>query len=372
MFTVVTTNPSSLIPGSGTFTGKICFDLAQGNDGANSCGSLTGRLSQQTNFSDRNSQDGATGSYSGVQVYTFTPTGAVSHVRFAYVEDIDNYSPSVDSIVPALATYATADNISTACKVTVYYRKELNDDLQGTTRFTGNKLKLYAIYNSQNTYSDTANDARLELGVSLQDCSCCGAYATGDKWLNFMCYNLGANESYDPFTPCDSIQGAMYKWGIATPVISQYENVTYSGTYSNWDTKGGTPPVTTDDWDMKTANPCPAGWRLPALTEWEAVTSNNKNQKTYPGTWINDATNFSAGIQIGEALFLPADGYRFRSTGQLANRGVWGSYWSSSASSTDVNRGDCLYFSNNVFQYYYGINDVNSRLYGYSVRCVAD
>jgi uncharacterized protein (TIGR02145 family) len=364
VFTVnVAVNPANLTPGSGTFTGKICFDLAQGNDDAYNCGLLSGRLSRQTDFLNRNSQDGSPGPYSGVQVYTFTPNGSVSHVRFAY-EEVRGIS--VERIETA-SPYATGNNISTACKVTVYYRTDLNTGLLGTTRDTGNRLKLYAIYNSSPVYSSALDDEMLEILVSLQDCSCCGAYtdAAHAQWLNFMCHNLGANESYDPFTPRDSIHGTMYKWGVATPALTQYENVTISDSFSDWESRGTPPNTSNIDWNMITDNPCPAGWRVPTYDEWVNVLSNNT--LAWQGDWTNSFTNFSSGLQIGDALFLPAAGSRMKGeNGKLNNRGESGIYWSSSAVSMsgwsivfDVNRIDTT------------VGD-SPRFNGYSVRCVAD
>jgi hypothetical protein len=98
----------------------------------------------------------------------------VSHVRFLYTETA---GVSIDRIVPQGA-YATQNNINTACKVTVYYKSSLDNDLKGTTRTTGNKLTLYAIYNDGPTNNGT--DRLLALNVSLQDCSCCdGAVVLG-------------------------------------------------------------------------------------------------------------------------------------------------------------------------------------------------
>ncbi|SIR03763.1 hypothetical protein SAMN05880574_1631, partial [Chryseobacterium sp. RU37D] len=41
----------------------------------------------------------------------------------------------------------------------------------------------------------------------------CGAYIAPGQWKDFMCHNLGADVSADPFTPSASIQGAKYQWG---------------------------------------------------------------------------------------------------------------------------------------------------------------
>jgi uncharacterized protein (TIGR02145 family) len=360
--------PDSLPTGSGTFTGKTCFDLATGNDNVNLCGSVSGRLSQQTDFSNRTPQDGATGSYSGVQVYTFTPIKNVSRIRFAYME---TSGISIERIEPASTAYAISDNINTACKVTVYYRKELNNELKGITRDDGNKLTLYAIYNSDATYSTPANDQMLELSISLQDCSCCGAYTNAAKthWLNFMCHNLGANEDADPFVPAATIHGAKYGWGVATPALTQQEDqdqINDAGfSESEWSAKAGIPPEGSDSWNIKTANPCPAGWRVPTQAEWVNVIASNT--LTYTGEWTGNRTDFTSGLKIGDALFLPAAGLRNYSGGELGNRGSFGYYWSSNAHSTS---GNYLSFYNGYA--YAGTYGYAKRSFGYSIRCVAE
>jgi uncharacterized protein (TIGR02145 family) len=364
-------DPASLPHGSGALTGKTRFDLALGNNGVNSCIPVSERKNQKTNFADRTQQDGATAPYSGVQVYTFTPKAGetVSHVRFDYVE---TSGVSIDSIVPELTTYATADNINAACKVIVYYRTTLNTELQGTTRNTGHKLKLYAIYNSDASYSTPANDQVLELSISLADCNFCGAYVSKnpDVWLDFMCHNLGADENADPFTPAAAIHGARYKWGLKDPAATQLEDQdpAYNNGFADWDSRGGTPPTSEDDWNMTTANPCPQGWRVPTIAEWSAVTNTSNNALARQGTWSTtptDYTNFSVGLKIGDALFLPAAGNHFTF---LLGRGNGGCYWSSNA------RGDMCcnglefkndYVDTNANRCYYRIN-------GFNVRCVAD
>jgi uncharacterized protein (TIGR02145 family) len=356
-------NPAFLPHGSGALTGKTRFDLALGNDGANNCIPVSDRQSQKTNFTNRESQDGATAPYSGVQVYTFTPSKPVSHVRFAYEE---TSGVSIESIVPDSPDYATADNINAACKVTVYYRAELNSELQGTTRTTGNKLKLYAIYNSDASYSTAANDQALGLSVSLQDCNSCGAYVSKNPnvWLNFMCHNLGADETADPFTPAAAIHGAKYKWGVAIPFVTQEEDQDPETniSFTDWPNRGGTSPESDDDWDMITANPCPVGWRVPAKTEWANVMANNA--QIFEGdSWISSRDNFSNGLKIGDALFLPAAGQYYYTTFEY--RGLYGNYWCSN--SYGINKYN-IYFTNEQTN----VNVIAATSYSKSVRCVAD
>jgi uncharacterized protein (TIGR02145 family) len=350
VFTVnVTVNPASLPRGSGSFTGPTCLDLARGNE--STCGTLSGRLNMRTDFLNRTLQDRTGGSYSGVQVYTFIPPGAVSRVRFA-CEEIRGVS--VDRI--EYADYS-GNNISTACKVTVYYREELDSELLGTTRDTGCKLKLYAIYNSDAEYSTPTNDKMLGLLVSLQDCSCCGAYFN-TQWLNIMCHNLGADEGADPFTPSAAIHGAKYKWGSATPSLTQEEDQdpAYNNSVSDWSSRG-TAQSTGSVWS-DTNNPCPPGWRIPTQAEWSII-----GNRTQIGDFkINSVTNFTSGIMVGDALFLPAAGTH-NSAGPN-NRGASGVYWANEMSGTGAK---IVNFQNGS----YGTGNTMSINSGVSVRCVA-
>jgi uncharacterized protein (TIGR02145 family) len=353
----------ALDSGRGTFTGKLCFDLAQGNDDLNGCGAISGR--ESTDFSNRNPQGEATAAtapYTGVQVYTFTPEAGkkVSHVRFEYLE---TSGLSVDHIVPESSAYATADGINYACKVTVYYREDLDDELKGITRDDSRKLKLYVIYNPEETYSDPAKDVMIELSLSFQDCACCGAYLDADKrqWLNFMCHNLGADENYNPFTPSPHIQGAKYKWGVDSPATTQAQDLDENFVITNW-SDYTTPPSGTDDWDMINANPCPSGWRVPAKDEWVAVASNN----------LATSNSRQAGMWIGDALFLPAAGQReMLQNGILRGTSSSGYYWSSS-STYDGSESYNLII--NIEPLYDDINGSSSilRAYGFSVRCVEE
>jgi uncharacterized protein (TIGR02145 family) len=366
-FTVnVEADPASLTPGSGSFSGKTCFDIANENSGG-ICGEPAGRTSQKTDFSNRNSQDGATSSYTGVQVYTFTPTNAVSHVRFYYTEPVG--ISIVESIVAQSSSYETGNSISSSCKVTVYYKTSLDNDLKNYTRLnTPYKLKLYAVYNSDATYSTSNNDKVLELNITLQDCSCCGAYTnkSANTWLTFMCHNLGAEESYDPFTPSKYIHGHKYQFGLANVALSMADDQSDPGNVSGWSTSMNS---NTGAWPTGN-DPCPAGWRLPSQVEWANVISTSNNDlirvpDDQASTWTNSSTNYNTGLKIGDALFLPAAGNRIYSTGSLNSRGNYGAYWSSSANGTD---GYYMSFRRTSQD----TTDSTHRSTGFSVRCVTE
>jgi hypothetical protein len=194
VFTVnVKENLAKLTPGRGDFFGKTCFDITNANgEPGNNCGTLSDRTLQESPV---------TPNYSGVQIYTFTPTDVVSHVRFYYTEPTG--ISVIDSIVPMSSTYEAGNSISSSCKVTVYYRTSPDGDLKNYSRMnTPCKLKLYAVYNSDANYSTPTNDKVLELNIALQDCSCCGAYT-----------NKSANTC-----AAAAIHGAKYKFGLKDPL----------------------------------------------------------------------------------------------------------------------------------------------------------
>jgi uncharacterized protein (TIGR02145 family) len=340
------------------FTGKLCFDIATGNSGINGCSTTDAR--QKTVFTDRTSQDGVYAApYSGVQVYTFTPSSAVSNVRFGFTEVV-GAGKIVERIVPS--TDYSGNGISSACKVTVNYKSSLQNDLSGLTRDIGLKLKLYVIYN------DGDADRVIELNTFLQDCACCDAKVSTTKWLNFMCHNLGADMSSNPFTPLAANHGAKYQFGVKDAVLSQATDQANTGAVAGWN---GSVTGSSTGWLVEN-NPCPPGWRLPTKEEWAGVLANNTITRTNNGgsSWASSygswSTNtFGNAIKFGVALVLPTVDYRLYNNGDLNNRSNYGYYWSSTAE--DTVSGYDMYFTWN------GTTTANqNRSYGMAVRCVAE
>ncbi|MDR1592018.1 MAG: fibrobacter succinogenes major paralogous domain-containing protein [Prevotellaceae bacterium] len=352
--------------GSGTFSGKRCFDIATtGNDDINSCGTTAVRTFQKTDFIDRTSQDGVSAApYSGVQEYTFTPFGTVNNVRFYFSETVGG-GHIVDSIVPN-TNYSGSITSGTKCKVKVYYKESLQSTLLNKTRDQAFKLKLYAVYN------DGSADRVLELNTSFQDCSCCGAYtkaaASSDiVWRAFMCHNLGANQAADPFTPAAEIHGAKYKWGVSNAAVTQAQDQdpAYKSSVPDW-TNITKPPTTSADWNMTSANPCPDGWRVPTKEEWTAVINTSNNAITKVGTnWSSVNNNYTTGMQVGDALFLPAAGGRDTSGKLYYAPGTDSYYWSTVASGTSS--GNTLHF----YETNQKTDFVLTRSHGLSVRCIS-
>jgi uncharacterized protein (TIGR02145 family) len=214
----------------------------------------------------------------------------------------------------------------------------------------------------------------------------CSAFVASGVSKIFMCHNLGANTSADPFTPSWELNGNYYQWGrnptcfgrdgidganpCTSPVYgaaAPWGNTTgndNAGAITGWSTT----PAANGAWadGSKTVNdPCPAGWRVPTATQLAGLADNTLNPRTSVGSWTENSTNYGTGHRFGQSLFLPAAGDRFNSNGSLVNRGRHGFYRSSTESFSS--------FAQILFFYSDGVSvESYSRTFGFSVRCIAE
>ena len=135
-------------------------------------------------------------------------------------------------------------------------------------------------------------------------------------------------------------------WSSTDPLVNSNGGTTWDNTYA-----------TGVEWG-RINDPCPAGWRVPTREELESLVESGSAWLRYNGIY---------GRVFGVAsnqLFLPAAGLRF-TTGELSNVGLWACYWSSTAHGTGS--GWFLSFGS-------GSSTVvsNSRINGFSVRCVSE
>ncbi|AJW65184.1 Fibrobacter succinogenes major domain (Fib_succ_major) [Elizabethkingia miricola] len=205
----------------------------------------------------------------------------------------------------------------------------------------------------------------------------CGVYlgAGNTQWSDFMCYNLGADQSIDPFTASAIVHGDKYQWGAQTDETgrhySQSDDQNNSGAIMGWNTIGK-PNGSWSDSGKTLNDPCPSGYRVPSRTEWQNIINNNKNIERV-GSWANDG-NYTSALYFRDAsnirtLMLPVAGFRESISGNLLNRGNIILYWSSSESDSSYPLGQYsygLYINPSTLS----ISNVG-RVSGLSVRCIA-
>jgi len=197
----------------------------------------------------------------------------------------------------------------------------------------------------------------------------CGALIAPDTWKEFMCWNLGANYTSDPFTPSADLNGDYYQWGSKTPaatrdyIVGSWSSTVLATVYGDGTT---TPSTTKSDND-----PCPPGYRVPNKDEWVGVLNitytnlNSRTNKPEGAAWVPGDTNW-VGSMFGDALFLPATGWRSNNDiGDLNDRGYTGNYWTSTMVNTVSDISSNVYFSRNS-TYLTG----TQRAMGCSIRCI--
>jgi uncharacterized protein (TIGR02145 family) len=198
---------------------------------------------------------------------------------------------------------------------------------------------------------------------------------TGRTWMD---RNLGANRAATSSTDAESY-GSLYQWGRGSDghqCVNRYagDGVTTSGTtatLSSSDTPGHGNFITTNtspnDWRSPqnnnlwqgvngTNNPCPSGYRIPTLAEWN----------TERLSWVIapiSSTNNAAGA-FASPLKLPLAGQR-TSNGSLGNVGNFGILWSDAVSNSLAR--PLVIYSTGADN---SLDSTTPRSIGNSVRCI--
>ncbi|MBI9068930.1 MAG: hypothetical protein JEZ09_16660 [Salinivirgaceae bacterium] len=183
---------------------------------------------------------------------------------------------------------------------------------------------------------------------------------TGKVWMD---RNLGATQVATSSTDA-AAYGDLYQWGRGTDGHQIRTSVT-TATLSSSDTPGHAEFITISnspfDWRSTqndnlwqgvngVNNPCPAGYRIPTETEFDAER-------------LSWSENNSIGA-FASPLKLAVAGCRDGSNGSLSTVGSFGSYWSS----TESNTYSCslTFYSNGAY------TSIGIRAGGFSVRCIKD
>ena len=207
-----------------------------------------------------------------------------------------------------------------------------------------------------------------DLGSTTFTAPVCRAKTSATEFRNFMCYNLGAAfTGVDPSTPAWEINGGYWQWGRSTMAAAGPSGIDpNSGGVTGWLTTSAANGSWTDA-SKTSSDPCPAGFRVPTRTQWEAVLANNSISGV--GSWTSGTSNYTSGRAIGTELFLPAAGYRSTSSGALISRNSIGVYWSSTETTTATLAWYLTFDSSTIVTG--STNTAYARAAGLSVRCIA-
>jgi uncharacterized protein (TIGR02145 family) len=340
--------------GSGVFVGRTCFDVAESNDGG-TCGPLSERRAE-TLTANGLLADFST-SVTNTQIYTFTPSGTVSNVRFRIVEPTGYAGQIVESVLGGDA----GNNISSPVTCQIIYKNDLNAKASGKTETDALRLEIYVVYNDGANNDGT--DKVLKLTALIKDCICCGAKTIDGGWLNFLCYNLGADptlatpaqqQAASPATTwinsdgvtTSRIYGNYYQWGnnlALTSIASITENNWKNATTTTAGTPGYFGSSYNNVWDDGGAkgvnDPCPEGFRIPSKADLFSIANNVSGNSDL---WTNSASGVTTasgnvwtykattthGELIGNRLFLPLAGSRGgTATNSIWEQGSYGGYW---------------------------------------------
>jgi hypothetical protein len=253
-------------------------------------------------------------------------------------------------------------------------------------------LNSYYCVVSDNYTSTTTPLAEVAIG--------CGAKTVSGDWLKFMCYNLGADTSLDPFTwnsvndsTSQDIKGWLFQWGRVADGHQWRSSTTTPGPYTGTLTDIGQIPEsastfygrfiisTISDWRSPSditlwdpaalSNPCPGGWRVPSRSEVLALMmAIPANVNVAFEDAIGNNWSFVNGAVVKPdfetvTLYLPAVGQR-DIEGNLTLVGRSGGYRLSTPS---LQTGMAYSFG---FATMTMATNVGTNRYGGAVRCVAN
>ena len=166
----------------------------------------------------------------------------------------------------------------------------------------------------------------------------------------------------------ESSTSATIATNIQNPIKHYYNSSNYgpcNTTYYNmWDAQNTATNNVTSATKKTIYDPCPPGFCIPTGNLWYYF-GNGSNRSNTTFNTTNKGATWNIGI-TGDALWLPAAGYRSNSSGALGGVGSNGYYWSATPLSTSNGRN--LYFDSVNWRW-----NVNmGRAYGFSVRPVAE
>ena len=235
----------------------------------------------------------------------------------------------------------------------------------------GDYIDEYGINHGQGVEIDGVVWAPVNCGYHKDDYEYGKLYQWGRKYGQGYDGNLYDVNGQNVGTYSDSSVPSIEEGGVSvvTGNHPSKENIFYIVTLVNyydwvypqdgklWNSGTESKPVKTE------YDPCPEGWRVPTYAELNELRQNRSSWTSKDGQngyWFSGASSYNDKVP---QVFFPAAGRRDDFTGTANTRGDRGDYWSSGPLG-------CYAYSLYFRSSYANMNDIGSRAYGYSVRCV--
>jgi uncharacterized protein (TIGR02145 family) len=309
-----------------------------------------------------------------------------------YEEEGDPNS-TVTELTPTLTVVASGAGLTYQ-----WYKKATNKNAADIPVATTQTYKPVVTAWGMDSYYCVVSNAYGSVKSDVADVAAgCGAKTVSGGWLKFMCYNLGADRTKDPFVFNEndaSILGNFYQWGrnvaIARTTEEAPDNFIKPTAYPNdWKIPEGYATALDATYHQDehlwrnhrpgNNDPCPVGWHVPSQSAFGAIFKGIADadiiENATANTWDPSGRTWVAGTGNGgyavkpdgrtTTLFFPAAGLRNAAEGVMRYVGRTGCYWTSTIASTAA-----------LSVYLDGLSvftaHIRARSYGCSVRCVSE
>jgi len=195
----------------------------------------------------------------------------------------------------------------------------------------------------------------------------CGLKTNNTGWRQFMCHDLGANYTADPFKGSVYLHGTRYQWA-GVKQIPAAEDIAYD-VINSW----GDVPIKIGDnteeeafWGGK--NPCPNDYRIPDGDELKELAIRRFRKS---GNWSNNGIDSGFELENNEEgkLFFPTTGFRDK-LGKLHNKEKETNLWSRREHHMATSVVSVLTIRKDANERVSTDVSLKSKDMGFSVRCI--